>query len=93
MKIDNSTIPEVYKVAQQFYEGTLTLQEGKSQLADKFRMNSSSASDYMYNFRYLMEGKKITRTLNAFSFDYFLDNIFKDYGQEKFSTVLEEFRK
>jgi len=51
-------------------------------------MNRNSASDYFYNFRCLLEGKRFTRTLNADSMEYFFGNILKDYGADKLANPL-----
>jgi 5-methylcytosine-specific restriction enzyme A len=87
MRINSILVPIIYRISKQFYNGTVTFSEAKEVLANN-NMNSSSAGDYLYNFRYLMEGQKMTRAMNAFSMEYFLDNIFKDYGYARLSNAL-----
>jgi hypothetical protein len=80
MKIPFEIVPEAYQTSKKVYEGKLTITEGIKRLAQGGRMNQSSARDYIYGFRYLIEGKKFSRTLNAYSMDYFFENFIKDYG-------------
>ena len=80
MKIPLEIVPKAYQTSKKVYEGKLTLKEGTNYLSDDGKMNQSSARDYIYGFRYLIEGKKFSRTLNAYSMDYFFENFIKDYG-------------
>ncbi|MEK7227116.1 MAG: hypothetical protein AAB221_15735, partial [Bacteroidota bacterium] len=63
MKIPLQLIPTAYEISKKVYENELTLSDGTNQLVSK-GMNESSARDYIYDFRYLMQGKKFSRTLN-----------------------------
>ncbi|MEC3908375.1 HNH endonuclease [Tamlana sp. 2201CG12-4] len=88
MKIPKELIPLAYQLSKKVYENSLSLKEAKSLIVGDNKMNSNSAADYINNFRCLIEGKKFTRTLNAFSMEYFFDNIFKDYGLNGLSNAL-----
>lgn len=80
MIIQKEMTQKAYDVAKKVFEEQLSSKEGKKYLVDKYRMNSSSATTYIYNFKCMIMGKVFTRTNNAYSVDYFLNNIFKDYG-------------
>lgn len=79
MKIPLELIPIAYDISKKVYENKLTLSDGTNQLVSR-GMNKSSARDYIYDFRYLKQGKKFTRTLNTGSMEYFFTNLSKDYG-------------
>lgn len=93
MKIPNSIIPTVYQVSKKVYSKELTLTEGSDILSTKNNMNVNSARDYINNYRNLMEGKKFKRTLNAFSMEYFIREIGKDYGAAQLSKAVTALRE
>ncbi|MCW3109880.1 MAG: hypothetical protein JWQ09_4386 [Segetibacter sp.] len=88
MKISTELTPLAYDVSKKVYEKTLTFSEGQKIVVGDKKMNPNSAADYINNFRCLVEGKRFTRTLNAFSMEYFLENISNDYGNAKLSNAL-----
>lgn len=92
MKIAKELTPLAYELSKQVFEGKLTFKEGQQQLVGDNRMNSNSAADYINNFRCMVEGKRFTRTNNAFSMEYFFDNIYKDYGSPGLSNALTALR-
>lgn len=92
MKIPNELVPIAYTLSKKVFENNLTVKEGKEQLVGEDRMNPNSAADYINNFRYLMEGKKFIRHLNAYSADYYLANIYKHYGSTQLATTLKSLR-
>jgi 5-methylcytosine-specific restriction protein A len=92
MKIPKELTPLAYELSKQVFEGKLTFKEGQQQLVGDNRMNSNSAADYINNFRCMVEGKRFTRTNNAFSMEYFFDNIYKDYGSPGLSNALTALR-
>jgi hypothetical protein len=88
MKIPNELTPLAYELSKMVFEGKLTFKEAQQQIVGDDRMNSNSAADYINNFRCMIEGKRFTRTNNAFSIEYFVDNIYKDYGSPGLSNAL-----
>lgn len=87
MKISADFFPLAYSTSKDVYEGKQSYNEGKMFLTSK-GMNSNSAADYINDFKYMMDGVKFTRTLNAPSIEYFLEQIYKDFGTLKLSTAL-----
>jgi len=83
MKIPLDLIPIAYDISKNVYEGKLKISERVKLLVGANRMNGGSARDYFYNFRYLMQGKKFSRTLNADSMNYFFENFLKDYWKSQ----------
>lgn len=92
MKITEDFFPLAYSTSKNVYEGKMTYNEGKMLLTSK-GMNSNSAADYINDFKYMIEGDKFTRTLNAPSIEYFLENIYNDYGISKLSTALSALER
>jgi len=88
MKIPKELTPIAYKLSKKVFDGHIAFKKGQELLVGDNRMNSNSAADYINNFNCLMEGKKFTRTNNAFSVDYFLENIYKDYGSSYLNNAL-----
>ena len=93
MKIPNSIIPLAYEVSKEFYEGKISLKDATSKLIKDKSLNENSARDYFYNFKYLLEGKKFTRTLNADTMEYFFTHIFEDYGEKNILNCLIALRE
>jgi len=92
MKIPNELTPLAYELSKKVYEGTLTFKEGQKQLVGSNKMNPNSAADYINNFRCMLEGKRFTRTNNAFSMEFFFDSIYKDYGSVGLANALNALR-
>lgn len=92
MKIPNELTPLAYELSKKVFEGKLTFKEGQQELVGDNRMNPNSAADYINNFRCMVEGKRFTRTNNAYSMEYFFDNIYKDYGSPGLSNALKALR-
>lgn len=88
MKIPKEITPIAYELSKKVFEGKLTFKEGQEQLVGDKRMNPNSAADYINNFRCMIEGKRFTRTNNAYSIEYFLDNFYKDFGSSGLSNAL-----
>lgn len=80
MKIPNELTPIAYQLSKKVYEHKLTFKEGLKQLVGENRINPNSAVDYINNFRRIIKGKRFTRTLNAYTIEYFFENIYRDYG-------------
>jgi len=92
MKIPNNLIPFVYKTCQQVYRNEITKKEGKALIVGDNRMNPNSATHYIDNFKYMLQGQRFIMTLNYFSVDYFLENILKDYGRNGLLNSLNSLR-
>ncbi len=87
MEITREMTKEGYLYAKKVYEGLVNRKSAVDHL-QSCGMNPGSASDYMQNFKCMIEGKRYTRTNNAFATDYFLKNILTDYGTERLRDAL-----
>jgi len=87
-KIPHDLTPLAYDISKRVYENAITFSDGQKELVGDNRMNSNSAADYINNFRCMMDGNRFTRTNNAYSMEYFFENIFKDFGAAKLSNAL-----
>ena len=95
MKITIELIAACYEIAKKVYEKEVytSQNEGIKDLVARFNMNKSSATVYVRVFEHLMEGERFTRTLSTKSMEYYLENIFKDYGPSKLSVALSSLLK
>ncbi|GAB3840283.1 HNH endonuclease [Hymenobacter jeollabukensis] len=93
MKIPNSCVPDAYLVATHVYHGQTSLTDGAQLLVNRHGLNVNSARDYINNFRYLMEGRGFTRTLNAFSMEYFLEQISTNYPAATLRNAVRALRE
>jgi len=92
MKIPNDLTPLAYDLSKKVFEGQLTLTEAKRILVGDNRINPNSATDYFINFRHFLNGERYTRTNNAYTSDYFLSNIYKDYGLSGLTNALKAMK-
>lgn len=92
MKIPVELTPIAYQVAKQVFEGKITFKVGQMELVGQGRMNKNSAADYINNFRMMVEGKRFTRTNNAYSMAYFFDHLYQDYGAKVLSDALNALK-
>lgn len=88
MKISEELTPIAYETSKKVYNNEISFSEGQKIIVGDNKMNKNSAADYINDFRCLLEGKRFTRTLNAFSMNYFLQNIYDDYGDDALKNSL-----
>lgn len=93
MKITNEMTQAAYAIAKKVYEKTTLRKEGIDELHSKNGMNKGTASDLISNFNYMLNGERYARTLNAYTTEYFLNNIHNDYGDEGLQNALTALYK
>lgn len=93
MKIPDSLLPTLYNISKMIYDKKYTFSEGLKIITENNEINKNSAADYINNFRYLVQGKRFTRTLNKNSMTYFFENIYKDYGQKVLNNAVHALEK
>lgn len=84
-------LPEVkilFKYAERVYENKISLTSAVSEL-EKIGINRSSATYYIYNYKYLLEGKVFTGTTNVLSTRYYLDRILETKGINALKKALQ----
>lgn len=94
MKITKELAHKAYELSKDVFakNNIKTQTQAVDELVRKKRMNRNSATDYIQNFKHLMKGQKFSRTLNAYSMDYFLENIYVDFGHEALSKSLRALK-
>jgi 5-methylcytosine-specific restriction enzyme A len=88
MKINQELFPNIYNIAKKVYNGTYTLTDASKILSEEHGMNTNSARDYINDFKHLMNGEEFKRTLNAPSMKFLLEQIQKEYGEERLKKAL-----
>ncbi|WGL69896.1 HNH endonuclease [Elizabethkingia anophelis] len=81
-------IATAYEMGKQIYLNQISKKEALIQI-EASGMVIGSARIYLTVHRHLMAGTHTLRTVKAASFDYFLENILKDFGQEHLSNALK----
>jgi 5-methylcytosine-specific restriction enzyme A len=89
MEITTEMTQAAYSVSADVYYGKISRQKAINDLEKKFGMNSGSASDYIVNFKKMMDGERYTRTNNAEATDYFFTHILNDYGFIKLGNAIK----
>ena len=78
-----------YTASKDVYHGRMSKNDALNSLETDYGMNRGSASDYIVNFKKMMDGEKYTRTNNAETTDYFLTQILTDYGVSKLGNAIK----
>jgi 5-methylcytosine-specific restriction protein A len=89
MKITQEMIEAGFTASANVYFGKMSRQKAIAELNKEFRMNEGSASDYIGNFKKMMDGEKYTRTNSADQTDYLFSRILKDYGTSRLSNAIK----
>jgi len=89
MKITMEMTQAAYQAAKDVYHDRITQKQALDSLETDHGMNRGSASDYIVNFKKMMEGEKYTRTNNAEATNYFLSQILSDYGVVKLGNAIK----
>jgi len=69
-EITRNHIEKAYEVAKDYKNGKVKLQEASDILIDE-GMGPSSARGYIYSYIYMIEGRGLTRTINATATEIF----------------------
>jgi len=87
MEISIPLIPEIYNISKQVYNKTLKTSHGVKLISEQ-GVNKNSATDYIYGFKSMIEGRRFTRTLNTASVEFFMKNILSDFGLRTLNNAL-----
>ena len=93
MEITKELIKAAYSASADVYHGKINKQQAINDLETEFGMNRSSASDYIVNFKKMMDGEKYTMTNNAEQTDYILTKILNDYGVAKLANAIKAVKE
>lgn len=89
MKITKEMTEAAYGFSADVYHKIISRKQALDQLETTFGMNRGTASDYIVNFKKMMEGEKYVRTNNAEATEYFFSQILLNYGAEKLSNAIK----
>lgn len=92
-KITPQMTAVAYEIAKKVYEAQLGRTEGRDEIVRQTGMVSGSASDYISDLLYMMDGEAYARTLNEYATRYFLEHIRMDYGETAFRKALDACKK
>ena len=93
MEITNAMIEVTYDLAKNVYTNVIKENEALSILTNEHGMNRNSAADYIHNLKYMIDGIEYARTNNEYATEYFLKNIYTDFGIDKFRNALNALDK
>lgn len=85
-------IATAYKMGKLLYLNQISKNEAIKQI-ETSGMAVNSAKIYLAVHKHLMEGTFSSRTIKAESFDFFLENILKDFGQKYLSNALKALQE
>ncbi|MFN4027241.1 MAG: hypothetical protein ACK4IZ_07345 [Flavobacterium sp.] len=88
MKIPKESIPDCYKYAKAAYDGKITADEATFKIHEKHGIKVGSAKDYPKLFKVLISGEGSLWGLSSYTYDCFLDSIYKDYGKVQLDKSL-----
>ena len=93
IKITSQMIVAAYKVSKEVHGGSLTISEAKDKIHKSTGMKINSAQDYIKNFFAMMGGHVYHRTMSINATDYFLRQIYADYGVDQFKLAVSATQK
>ncbi|WP_439488177.1 HNH endonuclease [Algoriphagus sp.] len=80
-------IHKAFDIARKVYRNEISVSAGAN-ILETNGLKRSSGLDYIYAYSKLLQGKLYTRTINAYSTDYYLDQIHKENGKNGLKTAL-----
>jgi 5-methylcytosine-specific restriction protein A len=83
-----------YQVSKEVYEEKITKSKGIDKLVNEYHFNKGSSNMIVGQiFPKFINGEKFTRTLSVNTFDCFLRNVLRDYGDDRLIVVLSGLKK
>lgn len=82
-----------YDIAKRIREGELTSWQGLAILENEYSLNRNSAQSLIHDYDCMSKGKRFTRSLNAYTTEYYLTKFFEDGGEEALSRALSSLQQ
>jgi 5-methylcytosine-specific restriction protein A len=82
------TLAAAYAIAKRVYDHNLKREDGARTLHASNSVNPNSAKDLIDAYKHLRRGESFQRTLSQPVMDFYLENIFSDYGASALQTAL-----
>lgn len=89
MKIEQMSA--IYKMAKAIYNKEARLVDGKEKLFLNYSINKNSFADFYRALQKMLDGELHTRGISADLRDYYLSQIYKDYGADKLRVALKAY--
>ncbi len=84
----DSQLHTSYILAQKYYQKELTIKEVRA-LAAREGISENSQSNYFCSaYKHLLNGTKFSGKLSAYIWEYYLSQIFSEFGEEVRRTAL-----
>ena len=83
----------IYKMAKAIYNKEERLKNGKEKLFLAYGVEPNSFADFYRALKKMLDGELHKRGINTDLRDYYLSQIYKDYGAEKLETALDAYMK
>lgn len=93
MQIKNEYTPTVYETAKKVYSNEITKKQAVVYLFQKFGMNQNSSENYIRAYVQMRNGQMFKRNINAFSMNYYLENILLDFGNDELYKALTALKQ
>jgi 5-methylcytosine-specific restriction protein A len=82
------TLAAAYSIARRVYEQKLKREDGARALHASNSVNLNSAKDFIDAYKHLRRGESFQRTLSQTDMDFYLENIYANYGVSALQTAL-----
>ncbi len=93
MEIKPEMMKLCYAIGQAIYPERTKIDECAEFVSKITGMSGGSASDYIKDFFFMREGKKISRCMKEDDAKYYFEKIFCDYGKDGLKNALSAFEK
>ena len=92
MRITKEQHEAACNIASRVYSKELDGKEGAALLSNDFALNETSAKDFIYDYKRLMEGKVFQRAMSASAMRHFIGQIFEKHGTRGLDNALASLR-
>lgn len=92
-EITDEQVHAAYALSKQVLHGEIATSAAVTALTEQHGMNPGSAQAYVSTLQHIFAGREYRRTVNAYATRYFLDCIFRDFGNEGLSRAIESLKK
>ena len=93
MKVKVEDVHFAYDIAKRCYNKQISFTYSAEIISKRTGMAISSAKDYVYNFRRMMQGERYTRLLNRYATEYYIKQIRKDFGETAYQMAILATKK
>ena len=91
-KITKEMIENIYAISKKVHKGEIEKKEALDIMENETGMNRTSAAQYINNFQMMIKGTIYKRTMSKMGTEYYLINIYDDYGDNSLKLALEALR-